>query len=80
MGYHVFKTENHPLLRPEDGQLRIGMTVVKGTVPLAVAWATFRSMPIFYTWLVVMFCLFVKALYERNVTATNSCVHLSVIG
>ena len=34
----------------------------------------------FYTWLIVMFCLFVNALYECNVTKTNSCVHLNVTG
>ena len=32
----------------------------------------------FYTWLTVMFGLFVNVLYERNVTKTNSCVHLNV--
>ena len=32
----------------------------------------------FYMWLIVMFCLFVNALYEWNVTKTNSCVHLNV--
>ena len=34
----------------------------------------------FYAWLFVMFCLFVNALYEWNVTKTNSSVHLNVIG
>ena len=34
----------------------------------------------FYTWLIVMFCLFVNAQYEWNVTMTNSCVRLNVIG
>ena len=33
----------------------------------------------FHTWLIVMFCLFVNALYEWNVTKTNSCVQLNVI-
>ena len=28
----------------------------------------------FYTWPIVMFCLFVKSLYERNGTKINSCV------
>ena len=32
----------------------------------------------FYTWLIVMFCLFGNALYDWNVTKTNSCVHLNV--
>ena len=27
-----------------------------------------------YTWLIVMFCLFVKSLYEWNGTNINSCV------
>ena len=31
-----------------------------------------------YTWLIVVFCLFVNALYEWNVAKTNSCVHLNV--
>ena len=34
----------------------------------------------FYTWLIVMFCLFVNVLYEWNITKTNSNVHLNVIG
>ena len=34
----------------------------------------------FYMWLVVMFCLFANALYDWNITKTNSCVHLNVIG
>ena len=34
----------------------------------------------FDTWLIVMFCLFVNALYEWNITKTNSCVHLKVSG
>ena len=34
----------------------------------------------FYTWLIVMFCLCVKALYEWNVNKTNSRVHLNVTG
>ena len=33
----------------------------------------------FYTWLIVMFCQFVNA-NEWNITKTNSCVHLNVIG
>ena len=33
----------------------------------------------FYTWLIVMFCLFGNALYKRNVTKTNSCVQFNVI-
>ena len=32
------------------------------------------------TWLIVMFCQFVNVLHEWNVTRTNSCVHLNVIG
>lgn len=28
----------------------------------------------FYTWLIVVFCLFVKSLHEWNVTKINSCV------
>ena len=32
----------------------------------------------FYTWLVVMYCLFVNALYDWYITKTNSCVHLNV--
>jgi hypothetical protein len=31
MGYHIWKTSDHPVLRPEDGQLKIGMTVKKGS-------------------------------------------------
>ena len=34
----------------------------------------------FYTWLIVMFCLFVKSLCQWNVTKIHSCVHLNVIG
>ena len=34
----------------------------------------------FYTWLILMFRLFFNALYEWNVTKTNSCVHLNVTG
>ena len=34
----------------------------------------------FYTWLFVMFCLFVNALFDWNVTKTNSCVHLNGTG
>ena len=34
----------------------------------------------FYTWLIVMFCLFVNALYEWNVIKTNSCAHFNVTG
>ena len=34
----------------------------------------------FYTWLIVKFCLFVNAQYEWNVTMTNSCVCVNVIG
>ena len=34
----------------------------------------------FYTWLIVMSCLFANALYEWNVTKTNSCVHFTVSG
>ena len=34
----------------------------------------------FYTWPIVMFCLFVNVLYEWNITKTNSNVHLNVIG
>ena len=34
----------------------------------------------FYTWLIVIFCLVVNALCERNVAETNTCVHLNVIG
>ena len=30
----------------------------------------------FYTWLIVMFCLFVNVLYEWNITKTNSCVNV----
>ena len=33
----------------------------------------------FYTWLIVLFCLFVNVLYEWNVTTKNSCVHLNGI-
>ena len=32
----------------------------------------------FYTGLVVMYCLFVNALYDWYITKTNSCVHLNV--
>ena len=35
---------------------------------------------IIYTSPIVRFCVFVNALYERNVTKTNSDVHLNVIG
>ena len=34
----------------------------------------------FYTWLIVMFCLFVNALYEWKVTKPNFCVRLNVTG
>ena len=34
----------------------------------------------FYTQLIVIFCLFVNALYKWNVTKTNSCVHFNVTG
>ena len=34
----------------------------------------------FYTWLLVKFCRFVNALYESNVTKTNSGVYLNVNG
>ena len=34
----------------------------------------------FHTGLIAMFCLFVNALYQWNVTMTNSCVHLNVTG
>ena len=35
--------------------------------------------PLFITRLTVMFCLFVNAVYEWNVTKTNSCVQFNVI-
>ena len=31
----------------------------------------------FFTWLIVMFCLFVNALYEWNITKKNSSGHLN---
>ena len=34
----------------------------------------------FYTWLIVMFCLFVNALDGWSVSMTNSCVHINVTG
>ena len=34
----------------------------------------------FYTWLIVMFCIVVSALYVCNITKTSSCVRLNVIG
>ena len=34
----------------------------------------------FYTWLIVMFCPFVNALHEWNVTKTNACAHLTASG
>ena len=34
----------------------------------------------FHTGLIVVFCLVVNALCARNVTKTNSCVHLNVTG
>ena len=34
----------------------------------------------FYTWLIVTFCLLVNAMYEWNVTETNSCDKLNIIG
>ena len=34
----------------------------------------------FFTWLIVMFCLFVNVLYEWNITKKNSGGHLNVIG
>ena len=34
----------------------------------------------FYAGLIVMFCLFINVLFEWNITKTNSCVHLHVIG
>ena len=32
----------------------------------------------FYTWLIVMFCVFVNELYEWNATKTNFCVHWQI--
>ena len=55
-------------------------TIVNSNILLLLLVIIIIIIIIIYTSKVVRFCVFVNALYEWNVTKTNSCLHLNVTG